>query len=50
MKVISNKGSLYTYELNVKNEESGLIGYSLRVMANHPDLVNRFHFSKVVWG
>lgn len=50
MKVVSSDGSLHNYELNLVNDTAGVIGYSVRAMATHPNLINRFHLSKIVWG
>ena len=40
---------LHKYEAYVGCDESGLFGYSLRIMPNHPNMVDHFGLEKMRW-
>ena len=40
---------MHTYEAYIGCDESGMFEYSIRVMPNHPDMVDHFGLEKMLW-
>jgi glycogen phosphorylase len=49
MDVKGQDGSICNYEAEIKCDNAGKFGYSVRVMADKDELVSRFHFGKIRW-
>ena len=42
-------GEIYSYEGFIPCDESGLYGYSVRIMPRHDELVDRFDLENILW-
>jgi starch phosphorylase len=50
MKCIGKTGEgLFNYETYIGCDESGLFGYSIRIMPSHPNMVDHFGLEKMRW-